>query len=276
MVFSQKELYTTQDLLSIMELLRSACPWDKQQTHKSIRKNLIEETYEVAAAIDSEDCAQLKEELGDLLLQVVFHAQMEKECGNFNFADVCDALCKKLIARHPHVFGGKEAKNAEQALQSWDEIKKNEKQDKTAKGAIESVPRCFPALMRSQKVQGRAAKSGFDYPEVGMAMSDLRSEIDELEQALCAGEAAGLEEELGDLIFSVVNVSRFVGVDCEEALTKSCDKFIARFEKVESLARERDIDMQKADIKTLNGLWTEAKEQSKKTEVVKHDKGRTY
>jgi len=261
MVFSQKERYATQDLLSIMELLRSACPWDKQQTHKSIRKNLIEETYEVAWAIDTEDTALLKEELGDLLLQVVFHSQMEKECGNFDFADVCDALCKKLIARHPHVFGGTEAGNAEQALQNWDEVKRSEKQDKTATGAIEDVPRCLPALMRSQKVQGRAAKTGFDYPDAEMAMSDLRSELKELEQALSDGGAAGLEEELGDLIFSAVNVSRFVGVDSEEALSKSCDKFAARFGKVEALAQERSIDMHKSDIQTLNSLWKEAKEQ---------------
>jgi len=261
MGFSQKELYTTQDLLSIMEYLRSACPWDKQQTHKSIRKNLIEETYEVAWAIDTEDVTLLKEELGDLLLQVVFHAQIENERGNFDFSGVCDALCKKLIARHPHVFGKTQANSPQQALQNWDEIKRREKQDKTAMGAIEDVPRCLPALMRSHKVQQRAAKTGFDYPGAQMAMADLHSEVNELEQALSAGESAGLEEELGDLIFSAVNVSRFVGVDSEEALTKSCDKFIARFEKVEALARERNIDMHIADIKTLDGLWKEAKKQ---------------
>ena len=260
MEFTQKEFYTTQDLLSIMELLRSACPWDKQQTHQSIRKNLIEETYEVAWAIDTGDTALLKEELGDLLLQVVFHAQMEKECGSFDFAGVCDALCKKLINRHPHVFGETQAKNPEQALQNWDEIKKSEKQDKTATRAIEDVPRCLPALMRSQKVQQRAAKTGFDYPNVDMAVSDLRSEVKELEQALSAGQAADIQEELGDLIFSAVNVSRFVGVDAEEALTKSCDKFIDRFEKVEALARERSVDMHKADINMLVSLWKKAKE----------------
>ena len=261
MEFWQKEYYEAQDLLSIMEFLRSACPWDKQQTHKSIRKNLIEETYEVAWAIDTEDTVLLKEELGDLLLQVVFHTQMEKECGSFDFADVCDALCKKLIARHPHVFGEVQAKSPEQALQNWDEIKKSEKQDQTAKRAIEDVPRCLPALMRSQKVQQRAAKAGFDYPHVEMAMSDLCSEVKELEQALSDGGAAELEEELGDLIFSAVNVSRFAGVDPEEALTKSCDKFIARFVKVEALAQERNIDMHKSNIKTLDGLWKKAKKQ---------------
>jgi len=261
MGFLQKKSYTTGDLLSIMELLRESCPWDKQQTHKSIRKNLIEETYEVAWAIDTEDTALLKEELGDLLLQVVFHSQMGKECGNFDFAGVCDVLCKKLIARHPHVFGSTQADNPEQALQNWDEIKRKEKKDQTAKSAIEDVPRCLPALMRSQKVQGRAAKTGFDYTGVQMAMADLRSEVAELEGALAAFEAARLEEELGDLIFSAVNVSRFVGVDAEEALTKSCDKFIARFEKVEALARERNIDIKKANIEMLDSLWKEAKKQ---------------
>ena len=261
MVLSQGELYTTGDLLAIMEQLRASCPWDKQQTHKSIRKNLIEEAYEVAAAIDTGDPKQLKEELGDLLLQVVFHTQMEKECGNFDFAQVCDALCKKLIARHPHVFGSTQASGPEQALQNWDEIKRKEKKDQSAKSAIEDVPRSLPALMRSQKVQQRVAKTGFDYTDVQMAMADLRSEVAELEQALAARETAGLEEELGDLIFSTVNVSRFVGADAEEALTKSCDKFVARFEKVEALARERSVDMLKADIEVLDSLWKEAKKQ---------------
>ena len=264
----QREFYTTGDLLSIMELLRSACPWDKQQTHKSIRKNLIEEAYEVAEAIDTGDWKLLKEELGDLLLQVVFHAQMEKECGNFDFEQVCDALCKKLVARHPHVFSDTQANNPEQALQNWDEIKHKEKKDRTALAAIEDVPRCLPALMRSQKVQQRAAKTGFDYTSVQMAMADLRSEVAELEGALVACEAVGLEEELGDLIFSAVNVSRFVGIDAEEALTKSCDKFVARFAQVEAMARERNVDIKKANTETLDGLWIEAKTRVKNMEVV--------
>ena len=255
----QKERYSIEDLLSIMERLRSECPWDREQTHKSIRKNFIEETYEAVDAIDSGDTDLLKEELGDVLLQVVFHAQMEKERATFDFADVCDVICKKLITRHPHVFEAAQVKTAEQALRGWDDIKRAEKQSQTMTGSLENVPRALPALMRAQKVQQRAARAGFDYPDTAMAMADLRSEIEEVEQALSSNSPGAQEEELGDLIFSAVNISRFAGVDAEEALTKSCDKFIARFEKVESLASKKGINMQHANIEALNSLWEEAK-----------------
>ena len=259
MDFFQKERYAVEDLLCIMEMLRLSCPWDREQTHKSIRKNFIEETYEAVEAIDNEDAVLLKEELGDVLLQVAFHAQIAKESENFDFGDVCDAVCKKLITRHPHIFGAAKAENAEQALQSWDDIKKKEKQRQTTIQALKDIPACLPALMRSQKVQQKAAKAGFDYPDTSMAMMDLRSEVEEVQCALDSGAAAALEEELGDLIFSAVNISRLTGVDAEEALTKSCNKFIARFEKVESLALEKGIDMQKASINLLDILWREAK-----------------
>jgi len=260
MGFLQKEHYAVEDLLCIMELLRSSCPWDREQTHKSIRKNLIEETYEAVEAIDSEDVDLLREELGDVLLQVVFHSQIEKESGTFDFNDVCDAVCKKLITRHPHIFAGARAENSEQALRGWEEIKKEEKQRQTLAQALRSVPFCLPALMRAQKVQHKAAKAGFDYPDAQMAMLDLRSEVEEVEDALRSGSPAEIEEELGDLIFSAVNISRFAGVEAEEALTKSCEKFMVRFEKVEELASQKDINMQKASIQVLDSLWREAKE----------------
>ena len=260
MGFLQKESYDMQDLLSIMEVLRSQCPWDRQQTHKSIRKNLIEETYEAVEAIDNEDSALLKEELGDLLLQVVFHAQIEKESGSFDFSHVCDALCKKLITRHPHVFERPQtAKNAEQALQNWDDIKKQEKAGQSTTSLLQSVPRVLPALMRAQKVQERAAKSGFEYPNVEMAMNDLRSEVEELAAALGKQQHEHAGQELADVIFSAVNVSRFVGADPEEALGKCCDKFIARFSQVEQLACQQGIDMHLANIQVLDSLWKEAK-----------------
>jgi len=259
MEFVHKECYSAQDLLDIVELLRTRCPWDREQTHESIRKNLIEETYEVAEAIDNGDTALLKEELGDLLLQVVFHTQMEKENGSFDFSDVCDTVCKKLINRHPHVFGAATAENAEQALQGWDEIKKAEKHNQTATQRLKDVPRALPALMRAQKIQQRAAKAGFDYAEVAQAMNDLRSEVREVEEALAGGNPAALEEELGDLIFSAVNITRFARVDAEEALTKSSDKFVARFERVEALASASGIDIPNASTQTLDSLWGEAK-----------------
>ena len=259
MGFLQKDRYAVEDLLGIVELLRTECPWDSEQTHESIRKNFIEETYEAVEAIDTGDTALLREELGDVLLQVVFHTQMEKERGHFDFSDVCDVVCKKLINRHPHVFGAIKAKNAEQALKSWDEIKRVEKERQTATQSLSDVPRALPALMRAQKVQQRAAKAGFDYPDVAMAIGDMHSEVEEVAGAFASGNPAALEEELGDLIFSAVNISRFARVDAEEALTKSCDKFIKRFEQVEALASESGIDIQNASIQTLDNLWAEAK-----------------
>lgn len=259
--FLQKEQYKSEDLVAIMALLRGedGCPWDKEQNHQSIRKNFIEETYEVLEAIDREDSALLKEELGDVLLQVVFHSRMEEEAGRFAFDDVCDGICKKLILRHPHIFGDVKVSGTEQVLANWDQIKKEEKGQKTAYDTLQSVPRVLPALMRSTKVQSRAAKSGFDYPDLGWAMGDMDSEVLELKEAISGGNADEIAEELGDLLFSAVNVSRFLHLDAEEALTRSCDKFMQRFHEVERIAEARGILLNSAGIDTLNELWLEAK-----------------
>jgi len=244
-----------------MDKLRSpdGCPWDREQNHESIRRNLIEETYEVAEAIDSHDTQLLREELGDMLLQIVFHAQIEKEQGSFDFDDVCDGICKKLVSRHPHVFSDVAAKDAGQALQSWDAAKRIEKGGKSEGEMLEGVSKALPALMRSEKVQSRAAKAGFDYEHAHEAMSDLKSELLELEQAIESGDRNSIREELGDLLFAAVNVSRFASVDAEESLAGSCDKFISRFSRVEELARERGINMKTAGMDLLNNLWSEAK-----------------
>lgn len=276
MTFLQKEHYNIEDLLSIMELLRTQCPWDREQTHQSIRKNFIEETYEAVEAIDKNDANLLREELGDVLLQVIFHTQIEKESGGFAFDDVCDGICKKLIFRHPHIFSDVVASTSDQVLSNWDSLKQVEKHQTTAIQTLQSVPRTLPALMRSEKVQHRAAKAGFDYSETDGAMQDLRSEVDELSQAIAAGTQAEIEEELGDLLFAAVNVSRFVEVNAEEALTRACDKFTTRFAEVERLATEQGIDMRAAGIHVLDDLWKEVKKQNKKLlEVFEHDKGRT-
>ena len=173
-------------LVRIMALLRAedGCPWDREQTHESIRANMIEETYEVVEAIDRKDSAMLCEELGDVLLQVVFHAQMEEEENGFDFDDVCDGICQKLILRHPHIFGDVVAKTSEQVLKNWDEIKKKEKGQNTASDTLRSVPAVLPALMRAEKVQHRAAKTGFDYSNAAEAMTDLKKEVVELEDAM--------------------------------------------------------------------------------------------
>ncbi len=260
--FNFKENYNCEDLLNIMNILRSetGCPWDIEQTHISIRKNLLEEAYEVIEAIDLADEVLLCEELGDLLLQVVFHAKISKDNGGFDFDNVTDGICKKLIHRHPHIFSDNDAKTSSEVLDNWEKIKRSEKGQETYTDTLISVPTALPALMRSEKVQKRAAKSGFDYPDLQWAMKDFLSEIKELETAILNDDKENIKEELGDLLFSIVNISRFIGVDSEEALTKSCDKFINRFQKVESLAISRNIDMKSSDIHQLDELWKEIKE----------------
>lgn len=260
--FKIKDSYNVNDLFALVARLRdpeTGCAWDKVQTHESIRKNFIEETYEVCDAIDKGDLDLLKEELGDVLLQVALHAEMERQLGHFDIADVADGVCKKLVLRHPHVFGEIVAKDSDTVLTNWEAIKRKEKDQKTGADSVLDVPRALPALMRSQKVQKRAGYVGFDYENAEQAMSDLRSEVDELCEAIRGG--TNVEEEIGDLLFAAVNVSRFQKLDAEQALEKACDKFTARFLVVEKLAAERGVDMKTAGIDDLNALWAEAKKQ---------------
>ena len=265
MEFQQKEKYTMEDLLRIIEILRSpeGCPWDREQTHKSIRSSLIEETYEAIEAIDTENTELLKEELGDVLLQVVFHSLLEKEAGNFDFSDVADAVAKKMVIRHPHVFGNVSVKDSGEVLKNWDEIKKRTKSQKTQTEVLRSVSPALPALMRSAKVQHKAAKVGFDWPDVSGALDKVSEETAELKAAINNGDREHCWEELGDLLFSVVNVSRFLHTDPEEALTRSCDKFIDRFGKVETLAVSRGLDMKSASLEELDSIWEEVKKEGR-------------
>ncbi len=244
-----------------MKLLRApdGCPWDAEQTHESIKKNLIEETYEVIEAINKKDNDLLCEELGDLLMQVVFHAQMEAEEGTFDFDTVADGVCKKLIERHPHVFGDVSISGVDDVLTNWDAIKRKTKKQKTTTESMLSVPRELPALMRATKLQKKAADVGFDWSEVSGALEKLEEEIAELRQAISNSDKENMAEELGDVLFSAVNVSRFIKVDAEESLTAASDKFLSRFTKVEDLAAERDIDMKSVGIDELDKLWDEAK-----------------
>ena len=259
--FEPKERYSVRDLLEIMALLRApgGCPWDAAQTHESIRKNLIEETYEVIEAINKASPAMLLEELGDLLMQVVFHAQMAKEQGQFDFDDVADGICKKLVERHPHVFGAVHAETEAEALSSWDAVKRKTKGQATTASAMESVPRELPALMRATKIQKKAADAGFDWDDAQGAFDKVGEECAELQQAFAEGDPAAVAEELGDLLFAAVNVSRFVHTDAEEALTAASDKFLARFTAVEQLAAARGIEMKTAGIAALDALWEEVK-----------------
>ena len=264
--FNFKERYNVNDLIDIVEILRSpnGCPWDIEQDHKSIRRDFLEETYEVVEAINKEDRDGLLEELGDVLLQVVFHAQIEREKNSFDLNDVADGVCKKMIERHPHVFGDVNATTSEQVLDNWDVIKKQTKQQKSQTESMLSIPREFPALMRADKVQKKAAKVGFDWASVDGALDKVSEELGELKEAITMGVVDNANEELGDLLFSVVNVSRFISVDSEEALTNATDKFIDRFSKVEKMAEEKGINMKETDIRELDKLWDEAKKVSKK------------
>ena len=259
--FIQKSNYDINDLIEIMALLRSenGCPWDREQTHDSIKSNVIEEAYEVADAIDSGSADLLSEELGDLLLQVVFHCRMDEENGGFNCDNVCDGICKKLIYRHPHIFGDVSADNADEVLKNWDALKKEEKNQETYTDTMKSVPRAFPALMRAQKIQKRAARAGFDFTDVSDVYDKIAEEMVEVSDAANGGNAAKIKEEYGDLLFSVVNLARFLKIDAEEALAAASDKFISRFEKVENLAIEREIDMPNTPIEELDKLWNEVK-----------------
>ncbi len=259
--FNRKQSYNMQDLVEIMRILRApgGCPWDAQQTHESIKKNLIEETYEVIEAINKDDKELLCEELGDLLMQVAFHSQMEAECGVFDFNDVADGVCKKLIERHPHVFGDVSISGVDDVLTNWDAIKRKTKKQKTTTESMLSVPRELPALMRATKLQKKAADVGFDWSDVSGALDKLEEEIAELRAAISAKDSENTAEELGDVLFSAVNVSRFIKTDAEEALTAASDKFLARFTKVEALASEREIDMKSVGIEELDKLWDEAK-----------------
>lgn len=259
--FEYKDSYTAQDLVSIVALLRApgGCPWDREQTHESIKKNFIEETYEVIEAINQQNIDGLKEELGDILLQVALHCQMEQENGSFNFDDVVNDIVQKLIIRHPHVFAQADAQDTAQALSNWDAIKLQTKGMKSQSESMLSVPRELPALMRAQKIQHKAAKVGFDWNDVNGAMDKLYEEIDELKSALAQNDKANIDEEFGDVLFSCVNIARFIDVDSEESLTLATDKFLNRFSIVEKLAKQENIDMSQASLEELDLLWDKAK-----------------
>ena len=257
--FKQKDKYCFEDLLEIMRILRApgGCPWDQEQDHKSIRRNFIEETYEVIEAIDQDDVEHMQEELGDVLLQVVFHTEMEHEKGNFDIDDVCDGICKKLIFRHPHIFADVEVTDSAEVLRNWEALKRVEKSQKTSTDSMVAVARSLPQLIRAEKIQSKAAKVGFDWPDVSGAMDKVREETEELTRAMAGDGDPG--EELGDLLFAVVNVARFLKIDPEHALESTCDKFIDRFSYVEQQAKAQGKTMSDMSLEEMDALWEQAK-----------------
>ena len=243
--YPEKAVYTYDDLVDILRILRApgGCPWDREQTHESNRRNFLEEAYEAAEAFDLDDPELMKEELGDVLMQVLFNIHMEEEAGRFTTDDVTDHVVRKLIFRHPHVFSNTRADDSEQVLVNWDKLKRQEKGQRTT----------------ADKLQSKAAKAGFEFPDVSGALDKLDEETQELRSAVENG--TNFEEELGDVLFAAVKVGRFCGVDPEAALSKTCEKFIARFRKVEETVNARGEDMSALPLDELMALWNNAKEQ---------------
>ena len=257
--FERKETYSLQDLIEILRILRApgGCPWDRAQTHLSDRRNFLEEAYEAAEAFDRDDPALMCEELGDMLMQVLFNIHIEEDAGRFTTDDVTDHICKKLIFRHPHVFGTAAADTSEEVLVNWEALKRQEKGQQTPADAMDAVARSLPALWRADKLQSKAARAGFEFADVSGALDKLDEEMRELREA--AERGTNFSEELGDVLFAAVKAGRFLNVDPEDALNATCEKFIARFRRVEEACATRGEEMSSLPLDELTRLWNEAK-----------------
>ena len=255
--FLCKESYDLRDFAALITFLRSpdGCPWDQVQTHESIRRNFLEETYEACEAIDAGDTAHLKEELGDVLMQVLFHTDIEREAGHFDIDDVADAACKKLVYRHPHVF-----RRDEPDAPDWDTIKQRERAQTTTAEAMDSVARSLPALWRCEKIQAKAARTGFEWPDADAALDKVAEETQELREAVASGDADAVTEELGDLLFAAVKVARFAGIDPEQAAHAACEKFIRRFAAMEAAAADSGVPLKQRTLAQMQPLWQQAKQ----------------
>ena len=258
--YPEKAVYTYDDLVDILRILRApgGCPWDREQTHESNRRNFLEEAYEAAEAFDLDDPELMKEELGDVLMQVLFNIHMEEEAGRFTTDDVTDHVVRKLIFRHPHVFSNTRADDSEQVLVNWDKLKRQEKGQRTTADAMDSVARSLPALWRADKLQSKAARAGFEFADVSGALDKLDEETAELRQAVRDG--ANVEEELGDVLFAAVKVGRFCGVDPETAVNGTCEKFIRRFRAMEEAAAAAGRSLSDMTLEEMTALWNGAKE----------------
>lgn len=248
-------------LLGIMRRLRApdGCPWDREQTLDSLKSNLIEETYEVIDAIESGDRDELRGELGDLLLQVVFQAQICDEAGQFNFDDIVNGIADKLVRRHPHVFGDVQADTSGEVLRNWEKIKKTEKDAETPRSLVAGIPRHLPALSKAHLVQKRVARAGFEWDEIGGVVDKLDEELAEVKEAMVQKNAAAVREELGDLMFSVVNLSRYLGHEPEELLNENIAKFMRRFQSLENRLHAEGREIEKCSLQELDAVWNAVK-----------------
>jgi len=248
-----------------MERLRGeqGCPWDRKQTRDSLKPYLIEESYEVLEALEEKDPVKIKEELGDLLYQILFHAQISKEAGEFDIEDILTAGSEKMVRRHPHVFGDKKAEDADEVLKQWEAIKKAEKGDER-KSVLEGIPPHLPALLRAHQLQARAARVGFDWEHADQVFSKVIEEMKEFEEAFQAKDHRGMEDELGDLLFALVNIGRFIEVNPEDALRKSISRFISRFRHIEEEIARQGKEWADVSLEEMEMLWQEAKEIEKR------------
>lgn len=255
--FLCKESYDLRDFVALVSYLRSpnGCPWDQVQTHESIRRNFLEETYEACEAIDAGDLVHMREELGDVLMQVLFHTDIEREAGHFDIDDVADAACKKLVYRHPHVF-----RRDEPDAPDWDTMKQRERAQTTTAEAMDSVARSLPALWRCDKIQAKAAKTGFEWPDVHAALDKVDEETRELRAAVASGDTEAIGDELGDLLFAAVKVARFAGIDPEQAAHAACEKFIRRFSAMETAAANDGTALEQYTLEQMLTLWQQAKQ----------------
>lgn len=258
------EYKNLEELISIIRKLRApdGCPWDREQTHYSLRPNMIEEAYEAVDAIDDNDMKHLKEELGDVLLQVVLHSQIASEEGAFDIEDVAQELNKKLIHRHPHIFGNAKIDNSDDVLQAWDKLKAEEKTHR--KSAMDGISRSQAALISAQKISKKAVKQGFEWPDEETLYDCIKSEFQEFKQAKENGDKLNMEEEFGDILFAVVNLARWNKIDAEQALLKANKKFEKRFRKMEELAEK---PLTEYSLDEYDKLWQQAKKEIKKQTV---------
>jgi tetrapyrrole methylase family protein/MazG family protein len=273
-ISSPPELFSI--LLQVMAKLRgdNGCMWDREQTHESIKRNLVEEAYEAVDSIEEKDYQELKEELGDIMLQVVFHSRIAEDNGEFEIADVLRTIIKKLVRRHPHVFAGTVVQNSNEVLSNWEDIKRMERQDKSRKGGMQeqdsdsmfsNIPRILPALHFAYEIQNRAARLGFDWEGPQGVIEKIREEASELEKELEDPENSKVSEEIGDMLFTIVNLSRHTGNDSEKALKDTCRKFIARFDFMERYAIEKGLDFKSLSFGQKDALWEIAKKNCKNT-----------
>jgi len=250
-----KNQYSIEDLLDVMSELRNKCPWDQKQTFDTLKKLTIEETYELVDAIDKKKYDDIKDELGDLLLHIVFYSKIASENKKFNFNDVLNSLIEKLIYRHPHVYGEIKVSSIDEVKKNWERLKVKDKN----KGILSGVPNHLPSLIKAHRVQDKVASIGFDFPNVKHTIDKIKEEFEEFSSALLSQNKSEIEEEFGDIIFSLINYSRHIGIDSDESLNKSTQKFIDRFNKVEKILKSKNLNFDNCSDEELNNFWNEVK-----------------